>query len=274
VLLLIALLWCIYLWDCFVRLPPGSWSLRAGARKPVRAFPEPDLQLFGGSLGLTWTPVLPWLRAYSFHGDDLRLSVAERRLRLIEGHTRWLNIAAGVLFVWIMGVFTVLILTARLESVMLAWAIPAAGAWIVTFTLFVRSYRRVHEAAPPVELWLPLALSPISLMRAPTVVRFPAARDLHPVAAAAVLCDAAEFVRIARLCYFDNVDQRSRIQQIARSRQLADRLTAAPDEYEPGVSRFCPRCHSTYTSAATRCSDCEDIPLKRLLPRCESNARP
>jgi hypothetical protein len=261
---LVALLWCVHVWDGFVRLPRGCWTLRAGALKPVRGFAGPDLQLVGERLELAWTPALPWLRAYCVSGSDLRLHVSRRRLEAIDLHTRWLNVAAGVLFAWVMGVFALLVLTDRLSSLFLVWVVPAILVWITTFALFVIAYRRVHGVRPPVEVWLTVALSPISLMRAPAVVRFFAARDLHPVAAAAVLCDDAEFVRIARLFYFDFADLRLKIENIARTRDLGDRLRAAPAEHEPGVSHFCPRCHSTYRAAATRCEDCEGVPLQPL----------
>ena len=264
-LVLLALLWCVYLSDCFVRLSRDSWMFRAGARKPFLGSSEPDLQLVGGSFEICWTPFLPWQTAYAVAGDELGLNAARRRFDAVQRHCRWLKIASGVLFVWVMGIVTVLILTDRLLSVLLPWAVVGAIAHVTTFGLFLMAYKRTHGVRPPLETWLTLVLSPVSLMRAPVVTCFGAVRDLHPVVAAGVLCADEEFLRIARLWHFDAPPLRSKIDQIARSRDLERHLAAAPDSWEPDVSHYCPRCHGTYRAAANRCTDCEDVALKPLL---------
>ena len=261
---LIALLWCVYLSDCFVRLTRDAWMFRAGAWKPVRGFSEPDLQLPGGSLELAWTPLLPWQHAFTCSGDDLSLGAARKKFDSVRRHARWSRVASGVLFVWVMGVLSALVLADRFLPVMLPWTIAAVSSHVAAFVIFLRSYRRLYGARPPLETWLTLALSPVSLMRAPAIISVPAAAGVHPVAAAGVLCDDAEFLRIARLWYFDVPGMRERIEQIARSRNLEGRLLSGPDTCEPGVSHYCPRCHGTYRAAASRCTDCDEVPLEPL----------
>jgi hypothetical protein len=169
-----------------------------------------------------------------------------------------------VLFAWLMIVFPLLVLSETLSPVMIPWLGVAVAAWATTFPLFLRAYRRVHQRPPTLETWLTMALSPVSLMRAPAAVAFTAASGLHPVAAAAALCDDDEFARIARLCHFDCVDDRTKIEEAVRQRRLLDRFTAGPASWEPGVSQFCPRCHSTYTPAASSCGDCDGVSLRSL----------
>jgi hypothetical protein len=261
---LVVVLWCVYVSDCFVRQQQGRWTLRAGVWKRMHAAAEPDVQILGERFAFAWTPLLPWLAAYSFSGGDVSLKAARRRLDTLGQHVRWLNVAAGSLFVWLMVVLPLLVLTDRFLSVLLVWTIVAVIAWASTLVLFFTAWKRTHHRSPPSEVWLTMTLSPVSLMRAPSVVTFSAASDVHPVAAAAVLCDDGEFLRVARLWYFDDVDCRAKVEEIAKDRGLLDRLSAGPEAWESGVSQFCPRCHGTYTPAATGCSDCEDVALRPL----------
>ena len=263
-LVLLALLWCVYLSDCFVRLQRDSWMFRPGMRKPFRGVSEPDLQLAGGSLEIAWTPLLPWQLAFAVSGAETSLTPARRRLDGMQRHVRWMKIASGVLFVWVMGVLSLLVLSDRLLSVLLPWTIVAALSHAGAFTVFLFGYKRTHGRRPPFETWLTLALSPVSLMRAPVVTSLAALGECHPLTAAALLCPDEEFLRIARLWHFDAAELRSKIERLARDRGLADRLDAPPESYEAGVSHYCPRCHNTYRAAARECTDCSDVSLRPL----------
>ena len=261
---LLAVLWAVYLSDCFGRQRADQWTFRRGAFKPVRGFAEPDILLGGGSVGFVWTPLLPWHTVFCFSGRELGLAAARRRFDQIRQHSRRLNIASLALFAWLMGGVSVLVLTDRLLSVLIPWAAVCVLFSSVTFALFISAYTRTHRTRPPLETWLTLALSPISLIRAPIVVAFSAARDVHPVTAAAVLCRDEEFLRIARLWYFDHPELRAKIVELAGSRRLQALLTAGPETWEPGVSLFCPRCHSTFKRGVSECSDCGDMRLEPL----------
>jgi len=262
---LVVVLWCVYASDCFVRQQQGHWTLRAGVWKRIHAVGEPDVQILGERFAFAWTPLLPWLTAYSFAGRDFSTKAARRRLETLGQQVRWLNVASGGLFLWLMAILPLLVLTDRFLSVLLVWTIVAAVVWACTLVLFFSAYKRTHRRSPPFEVWLTMTLSPVSLMRAPSVVVFSAAGDVHPLAAAAVLCDDSEFLRVARLWYFDDADSRVRVEDIAKDRGLLERLSAGPDTWEPGVSQFCPRCHATYMPAARGCSDCGDFALRPLV---------
>jgi hypothetical protein len=266
---LLALLWCLYLSDCFVRQRPGLWTFRAGLLRPVRGFTEADLSLFGESVELAWTPLIPWQRAFAFSGEDrsghsLNVGAAERRLDAVRIHTRWLKVASGLLFVWVMLLLTLLIVSDWLLPVLMPWAAVAVALCIATFVIFLRAYRRTHGRRPSFEVWLTLALSPISLMRSPFVVLLSAASSIHPVAAAGALCQDDEFLRIARLWHFDNPELRVKIEETARTRGLHLRLTACPKDWEAGVTQFCPRCHATYRAGVSECVDCARVELRAL----------
>jgi hypothetical protein len=260
---LVAVLWCVYLSDCFARHLQGGWTIR-GRTGRMRGVRGPDFQLFGGRVELAWTPVLPWHLAFAVGGADCSVKAARVRLDEVHRDLRWLRVASAVLFAWLMIVFPLLVVTETLLPVIRVWLAIAIGAWAIALPLFIRSYRKVHGRPPAFETWLTVALSPISLMRAPSAVTLSAASRLHPVAAAAVLCDDDELSRIARLVHYDCVGDRAQIEAAMRQRRVLDRLTAGPASWEPGVSQFCPRCHSTYTSAAMGCGDCDGVTLRSL----------
>jgi hypothetical protein len=262
--LLVAVVWCIYVTEGFARWRPGAWTIREGLLTRSRIVEQPDLQFLGGRACVVWTALFPWQSAFALEGDEMDVPSAHARLGEIVRATRWLALFATGLFVWIMVVFPVLVLTDRLTPVLLPWLTVALALWCGTFTLFVSGYRRTRGSPPAIETWLTLALSPIALMRAPSAVRYESIRHVHPVAAAAVLCDDVEFLRAARQWHFDRAELRRAIETIADGRKLREALTAPPAERESGVERFCPRCHGTYRPGASRCADCPDVALASL----------
>lgn len=264
---LVVLLWCIYLSDCFVRQQRGHLTIRAGFRKRMHAVGGPDVELLGERMGFAWTPLLPWRPAYSCGGRDANVKTARRWFDALSRHIRWLNVACAALFVWLLVLLPALVVSGRLLPVLFRWAAVGVVLWILAFALFVRAYRRIRQSSPPFEMWLMMALSPLSLIRAPQAVAFSAVPDLHPVAAAAVLCDESEFLRIARLWYFDNISDQRAITSIVAERGLAGRLLSGPPSWDEGLSQFCPRCHATYLDAATGCRDCHGMTLQPLASR-------
>ena len=261
---LVLLLWCVYLSDCFVRQQPRNWTFRDGLGKPMHGIDGPDAQLLGERFGFAWTPLLPWQVAYSFGGDDLDVKAAQRRLNVVARETRWLKIASGFLFAWVMVLLPALILSHRFPLVALPWLAVGIPGWGATLALFVRAYRRVHRTSPTFETWLTSTLSPVALMRSPSTVSFAALGSVHPLAGAAALCDDGEFLRIARLWHFDDEHRRDDVERIAKGRGLLDKLAAGPEVVEPGVAQFCPRCHRTYLAGAAQCADCPEVPLRPL----------
>lgn len=227
----------------------------------------PDIQLLGERIGFAWTPLLPWYAAYSCAGDVLSVEVCRRRIDEVNQRLRWLKMASVASFAWVMVVLPALIVSGRLLPVLLRWAAVGVVLWVWTFTLFFRAYRGIHCSIPPFEMCLTMALSPLSLMRAPLAVSFSALSEYHPLAAAAVLCDDVEFLRIARVWYFDDPDLRGRAEQVVAKRALSHRLLSGPDAWDDGLTQFCPRCHATYLPAAAACSDCAGVPLRSLRAR-------
>ena len=247
-----------------MRQRPGEWLFRTGALARRRTIGQPDLQLLGGRIGLSWTAFLPWAHAYLCNGDDFDLDAARTRLARAEAESRFLRFAAGALFLWVMGGVTILVLTDRLLPVVLPFTAAALILWVLALAAFFRAFHRIHGRSSPLELALTTVLSPVSLMRAPQTVGTEAIKTLHPVTAGALLLDDAEFVRVGRLWHFDVPHLRPVIERLARRREVFDRLSAPPARWDAGLSRYCPRCHETYTSRAECCADCPGVHLRHL----------
>lgn len=234
----------------------------------MRGADAADITLFDGRVGFAWASLLPGAATYIVSGASLDRRRTRLRFERVHKDTAWLRLVSTALFALVIVLFPALVVTERLLPSLLVFAGVLALAWAGTLAVFFASYRRVHGSAPKLESWLVLALSPLSLIRAPHVVSLRALRDVHPVAAADALCGDEEFLRIARLWHFDCPDLRPAIRTLATRRGLLQRLTAPPSNIEPGVSRFCERCHATFQEGATTCADCDGVTLTLLPSAC------
>ena len=264
---LVAVLWAVYLTERCVRWKPGDWIFRRAPFASVSAVAHPDITFWNERLAVAWTTLWPGDLAFRAQGD--RLDAGEYRARIdeVRRHTRWLRGCASALFLLLLVIFPGLVISERL-SPSLPYLVTAVGVtWACTIVTFVRSFRRVHGARPTLEVWLTHVLSPVSLIGAPLTVALDAGSAAHPVAAAYVLCDDDEFLRVARLWHFDAVPLRTPIEALVAARGAAERLLESPRDVDAGLSTYCPRCHATFTAAAHSCADCRDVKLVLLAGR-------
>lgn len=271
---LVAIVWAVYLSDCFARWRPGDWIFRRGAGGTMVGIDRPDVTFWNERFAFVRTSPWPGDVTLRLSGDDFDAESLRLRVEHARRDTRALRMSAIALSIVLLVLFPALVLTERLLP-WLSWLLGAVAlTWTTTLTLFPRAYRRVHGSAPTTEIWLTHALSPISLITAPVSVALDASPQTHPLAAARVLCGDDEFLRIARLWHFDSADARPHVRAFAAARDLEERLQAAPSNPEAGVSRFCPRCHATFKMAAIACADCPGVtlvPLQNAGPQLESS---
>jgi hypothetical protein len=261
---LVAVVWAVYLSDCFARWRPGDWIFRRGAGGTVVGIDRPDVTFWNDRFAFVRTSPWPGDLTLRLSGDDFDAGSLRVRVEHVRRDTRLLRISAIALAVVLLVVFPALVLTERLLP-WLPWLLGAVAlTWSATLILFPRAYRRVHGCAPTIDLWLTHALSPISLICAPVSVALDVSPHTHPLAAARVLCGDDEFLRIARLWHFDSPDARPHVRAFAAARDLEQRLHAGPSAPEAGVSRFCPRCYATFKMAAMCCADCTGVTLVSL----------
>ena len=261
---LIAVLWAVYLSECFVRWRPGDWVFRRTGRRTFSATNHADVTFLNERFAFAWTSVWPADPAFRAAGDNLDVESCRARVAAALRQTRGLRASATALFLLLLVAFPVLIVSARLLSLVLPFVALVLLAWGSTLLAFFRSYRRVHGARPPLEIWLTHALSPLSLIGSPAAVVVDALSDVHPVAVAGALCGDEEFLRVARPWHVDSAVFREKIAQIAARRGLEEALTAPPPIVEQGVTQFCRRCHATYLAEAVSCADCRGMSLSSL----------
>jgi hypothetical protein len=220
----------------------------------MRASAGPDLELTGG-FALMRLPIAPWQAAFSVDGSDRDPAMTASRVDAVFAEARPLALASTALAV---------VLLFGLPGIRVGWITPkvwliaAVAAWLTTILVFVRTWRRVHGRRVPLETWVATLASPVSASRSVHALCWRALAPLHPMAAAAALCDDTEFLRVARLWRFDHPADEAAA-TLARRRGLADRLAAPPSD-EAGLPRFCPRCGSGYAAFADACRDCR-VPL-------------
>ena len=263
-LALVGILWVVYASECFVRWQRGDWVFRPRGMRAMEGVNGPDITFLDGRVAFVRTPWLPGRLSHVFSGDAFDRRGCRARLGRVRRESARLRVFSTALFAAVMVLFPILVLSERLR-----WSLPGfvpalAIAWAGTLWTFFRAYSRIFGARPPLETWLVLALSPVSLIRAPEVVSIRASRGTHPVVGADLLCGDEEFLRIARLWHFDAPELRPAIEKLAHTRGLRARLTAPPPVTESGVALFCSRCHATFRGTASNCADCENVVLTPL----------
>jgi hypothetical protein len=264
-MLLLAVVWAVYLSECFARWRPGDWVFRRSIDDETRGIDRPDVTFWNERFAFVWTS--PWPADLSLRcaGTSFDVEACQARIDEVRHHSRGLRTAATALFVLLLVCFPFLVATERLLPWLPVFLGALIPAWAATLWMFRRTYRRVHGTPPPLEEQLAHALSPLTLVRGPRTVALQAAAGVHPVAAAGVLCTDDEFLRIARLCHYDSAADRAAIETVVESRGLTRAFQAPPAPDDPALCRYCPRCHAAYLQGATECADCQGTPLKESL---------
>lgn len=270
--MMLIVLWCVYLTDCIASVDRKAspqqreWWFRGSRPGRMRATSSPDAEFLDGKFACVWLPLWPWHVAFAAAGEDLDLDRARTHLDALRHSTRHSLWAVCALFILLLVVLPLLVMTDRLLGSLHLWGPVTAIAWAAALITFIRVHRRVHARGVPLELMLTVGLSPLSLIRGRVVILQRALHGLHPITAAGLLCDDDEFVRVAKLWWYDAPERREAITRIARTRSLEARLTAQPAPGEPHLTKYCPRCQATYATFAEHCRDCPHVPLSRLDP--------
>ena len=179
--------------------------------------------------------------------------------------------------------------------------------WIGIPALFLGSFwiaRRLHQLHTQ---WFPearderfrivllAALSPVTAIRSAEVLTRPRFEEFHPAAVAMALLprDSADAIcaqlwrelRHPRLplpatdAATDRILGHWQERLLGALREAAhangfnpDRWEEPPRKSDPSHARFCPRCHSQSTAAATTCRECGGIPLREWPPETTTSA--
>ena len=265
---LLVLLWCVYFADCFVRVDAREWTFRGWGLGACRGFRGPELALAGGRLQFVRYPLWPGAVGLGAAGECLDLQAARQRVADAQRHVKWLQSAAAGLFGTLLPTLSWLVWTGRFYPMAWVWAATAASALSATWVLYIRAHRALHGRAPAAGVWVPLAFSPVSVIRTPFLVGRAVCADLPPIAVAGAVCGDDEFLRVARLCHYDEAACRSGIERIVADRGLTARFDERPSADPNVFGWFCPRCHEVYRKSASTCVDCLGVPLLSLNEPC------
>lgn len=218
---------------------PPSFELR-NAGGGQKASPERIRQVATaaakGARPLAWMGAALW--AFTF-------AIAPASIVLVGLHRAWLPVVAGLF----------------------------GGAFAIVVA-FARAWRAVYPASP--RGWrsdaVPMFLAPLGAIRASDKLTRRALQDFEPIAVVGALASDEEFVRVARLWYFEDGDRetsrregiRAAVEALIAARGLTQAFHAAPPRESPGMEGYCPRCRTQLMRTAGCCPDCLTVAILPL----------
>jgi hypothetical protein len=261
---LVAVLWGVYVSECVVRHRAGTLMFRGLRPGALRAATEPDLDLFDGRLGLSWTTILPWGTVVMASGIDRDACSAETTLGHAVRTIVLVRTASSVLFGLLLVGLPVLALIDRVSALVLWWAPVLVTVWLATLVGYFRAHHALHGRRPGLEEALTVVLSPLAAVRAPVRLLGSVLRAYSPLAVASVVCAEPDLLALLRQVYFDDERRREEVEALLGERGLTSRFWAAPSGGGAGLRLFCPRCGTMYTGGVTHCVDCRHVELRAV----------
>jgi hypothetical protein len=256
------LLWGIYLTECVVAVTPDDAVLCGRRGRRFRGARGPHLAGIDAARGWFVLPPVPASSAFIASGDSWDIADLLDRVARFTAATRLLSLMATLLGAALLVITPALIVTSRIESVLLPWASVLLALDVAVIVLFVRARRRLPAEQRPLKPLVLAIASPIAAIRLPVTLSVDLLRGFDPVAAMIALARDDDALVFARRAWFDEPGDRKMIEKALKKRELFDRLLAPPPHADRAASAYCPRCHQEYSGAAESCADCESIGLE------------
>ena len=255
------LLWGIYLTECVVSVGSNDAMLCGRRVRRFRASRAPQFSRINSDRGWSVLPPSPATLAFLAGGGNWDTDDIIERVTRFGASTRVLSILSTLLGVALLVVTPVLLVTSRIEPLLLQWLATLLVLDVAVIVAFVRTRRRLQPGNRPLKPLVLAIVSPIAAIRLPATLALDLLRDAHPTAAAIALGNDADALAFARHAWFDAPDDRRRIEKALKKRDLFRALLAAPEHADSSSTAYCPRCHQQYSSAAQSCADCESVSL-------------
>jgi hypothetical protein len=221
--------------------------------------------------------------------EHLSYSEARRRLDAFDAATAVLGIAGGLLALFLLVAIPAVIVWRGLPASWLGLLAVLLALHVTVVTLAWRARARLRRDGIEIAATrlIPVALSPVSASRAIDALGRDLVADLHPLAAAKVLCAEAEFEGLAdgvlrdlrhpmrpmpdlpltaaetEAAFRDVLTQKIEHLAAARPRREPQAKAAAPKG--SGTAARCPRCGVRYAGSVAACADC-GLPLEVSAP--------
>lgn len=276
---LLAVAWIVYISDAAWWVGHGTLVLtgRAPGAFRVRAGPQYAVRQDSGFLFTGTIPPFSSSFELTAPGEGEKAALEHIRQTAAVAMTaaaplRWLGAS-----LW---GFTFVIAPASIVLVGLyrAWLPVVAGLFgsaLVIVVVFARAWRAVHPASP--RGWtsdaVPMLLAPLGAIRAADKLTRRALQRFNGIAVAGALATDEEFIRLARLWYFERGEReqpeierdiRAEVDRLLAARALTDAFHAPPPPEFPGVEGYCPRCRTQLMRAGGWCPDCVTVPIQPL----------
>jgi hypothetical protein len=255
------LLWGVYLTECIVTVSANDATLRGRRVTRFRAARGPQFSRLNAARGWFVLPPSPATLAFIAGGESWDIENIVERVTRFGASTRLLSILSTLLGVALLVATPVLIVTGRIEPLLLPWLgvlVVLDAAVIITF---VRTRRRLQPADRPLKPLVLAIASPIAAVRLPLTLATDLLRDAQPMAAVIALATDEDVLAFARRAWFDAPGDRKRIEKALKTRALFKALFAPPSPDDSTSTAYCPRCHQQYSSRAQACADCESVAL-------------
>jgi len=258
------LLWGIYLTECIVSVNASDAILRGRRVARFRASRGAQFARLNGERG--WSVLPPWPSSLAFvaEGDSWDTDNVIERVTRFGASIRILSMLATLLGVALLVITPALIITTRIEAVLLQWLLVLLPLDVAVIVSFVRARRRLQPRERPLKPLVLAIASPIAAIRLPVTLGIDLLRDVHPIAAVIALANDDDVLSYARRAWFDNADERKKIEKALKKRELFKALLAPPSQVDTTSVAYCPRCRQQYATGAESCADCERIELLPL----------
>jgi hypothetical protein len=115
-----------------------------------------------------------------------------------------------------------------------------------------------------------MILSPLAAMRAADTLTRPLFASVNGLAVVRALVARDDFVRIARLYYYDS--DRSAALEAMLAKDLEEAVQAPPQRDGLEMEGYCPRCHTQLARLEGVCPECLDVAIVSFEPAMPSGA--
>lgn len=255
------LLWGIYLTECVVSVAFTDAILTGRRVKRFRAARGPHFSRINAEHGWSVLPPSPASLAFVARGERWDTDSIIERVTRFGASTRVLSLLAALLGVALLIVTPLLLVTSRIQAVLLPWLVVLVLLDAAVIVSFVRARRRLQPDDRPLKPLMLAILSPLAAVRLPVTLGMDLLRDVHPIAAIVTLAREDDALAFARRAWFDAPNDRKPLEKALKKRELFRVLLTPPAHTDSTSSAYCPRCHQEYASGATACADCESVAL-------------
>ena len=219
--------------------------------------------------------------------ESLDAKALDRRWREYQKHSRSVRWLANALVLYLFLLTPTLIVCFGLKLSWLGLLIGLVAIAAATAVLFHRAHKALYPEADDERFthFIMVLLAPTAAMRAHDILSRPLLESFHPLAAAKVFRNDAQFREFGRKVLIDlrhpalpicpNADAVSQAVESATRGLMQeavagflkqdgvdpDALCCPPARADESCRAYCPRCEAQFTTATGCCSDCGGLPL-------------